>query len=102
LTNHPNFTYFHNKPKDILSRDWYDFFDDNHEESTYEVNKRAQEKTFGKNIETTIVSLDWAHEEDVMMVNTRNKSHANKGNSGIQKPLFPLFHPLKIQILRLL
>jgi hypothetical protein len=62
LTNHPNITYFHNKPKDIMSRDWYDFFDDNHEESTCEVNKRAQEKTFGKNIETTIVSLDWARE----------------------------------------
>jgi hypothetical protein len=89
LTNHQNITLFQNKPKDILSRDCYDFFDDNHEESTCEVNKIAQEKIFGKNIETTIVSLDWAREEDVMIVNTRNKSYANKGNSGNPKTTFP-------------
>jgi hypothetical protein len=33
---------------------------------------------FGKFIETTIAPLDWDPEEDVMLVDTRSKSYANK------------------------
>jgi hypothetical protein len=50
--------------------------------------KRAQERIFGKNTETTIVALDWALEEEVMLVNTRNKSYVNKGKGNIPKTTF--------------
>jgi hypothetical protein len=43
LRNQPTNTLFHNQPKAILSRAWCNLCDDNHEESTCEVKKRAQE-----------------------------------------------------------
>jgi hypothetical protein len=43
-----------------------------------------------KNIETTIVDLDWDPEEDVMLVNTRNKSYVNKEKGNISKTTFSL------------
>jgi len=36
----------------------------------------------------TIVALDWSPEEDVMLVNTRNKSYANKGKGNDFKTTF--------------
>jgi hypothetical protein len=48
------------QPKAILSRAWCNFCDDNHYESTCEVKKRAKERIFGKNVDTTIDDLDWA------------------------------------------
>jgi hypothetical protein len=38
--------------------------------------------------DTIIVALDWGPEEDVMMVDTRNKSYANKGKGGNPKTTF--------------
>jgi hypothetical protein len=67
------------QPKAIMSRSWCNFCEENHEESTCEVKKSARDKIFGKKPETTIVVLDWAEPEDVMIINTRNKSYAPKG-----------------------
>jgi hypothetical protein len=50
--------------------------------------KREQRENLWKKIDTTIVALDWAPEEDVMMVDTRNKSYANKGKGGPPKTTF--------------
>lgn len=43
LINHTTKNLFHNHPKAIIYRDWCMFCDENHEESTCEVKKRAQE-----------------------------------------------------------
>jgi hypothetical protein len=43
LRNQPTNPSLLNQPKAILSRAWCNLCDDNHEESTCEVNKRAQE-----------------------------------------------------------
>jgi hypothetical protein len=75
-------------PKAILSRDWCNFCEDNHDESTYEVKKNARERIFGKKVDTIIVALYWDLEEDVMMVDTRNKSYENKGKGGPSKTTF--------------
>ena len=40
---------------------------------------------FGKRVNTTIVALDWAPYEDVMLNNTQKKSYANKDKSGHTK-----------------
>jgi hypothetical protein len=55
------------------------FCEEHHEESTCEVKKSARDKIFGKRPKTTIVVLDFAEPEDVMIINTRNKSYASKG-----------------------
>jgi hypothetical protein len=73
-TNEKNF-----QPKATMSRSWCNFCEEKHEESTCEVKKRARDKIFGKNPETTIVVLDWTEPEDVMIINTRNKPYASKG-----------------------
>jgi hypothetical protein len=78
LRYQPSNSSFHNQLKAILSRDWCNLCDDNNEESTYEVKKRSCERNFGKKTETTIAVLDWDHEEDEMLINTRNKSYTNK------------------------
>ena len=62
-----------------MSHSWCNFCKENHEESTCEVKKTARDKIFGKRHETTIVVLDWEEPEDVMIINTRNKSYALKG-----------------------
>jgi hypothetical protein len=67
------------QPKAIMPRSWCNFCEEHHEESTCEVKKSARDKIFGKRLETTIVVLDWAELEDVMIINTRNKSYASKG-----------------------
>jgi hypothetical protein len=73
-TNENNF-----QPQAIMPHSWCNFCEENHEESTCEVKKSARDKIFGKNVETTIVILDWAKLEDVMIIKTRNKSYASKG-----------------------
>jgi hypothetical protein len=60
-------------------RSWCNVCEEHHEESTCEVKKNAIDKIFGKRPENTIVVLDFAEQEDVMIVNTRNKSYAPKG-----------------------
>jgi hypothetical protein len=72
-TNENNF-----QPKAIMSYSWCNFYEENHEESTCEVKKSARDKIFGKKPKTTIAVLDWAEPEDVMIINTRNKSYAPK------------------------
>jgi hypothetical protein len=67
------------QPKDIMPRSWCNFCEEHHEESTCEVKKSDKDKIFGKRPETTIVVLDFAEPEDVMIINTRNKSYAPKG-----------------------
>jgi hypothetical protein len=44
-----------------------------------EVKKSSIDNIFGKRPETTIVFLDFVEPEDVMIINTRNKSYAPKG-----------------------
>jgi hypothetical protein len=56
------------------------------EESTCEVKKSARDKIFGKIPETTIVVLDFVEPEDVMIINTRNKSYAPKGKYDPPRP----------------
>jgi hypothetical protein len=67
------------QPKAIMPCSWCNFCEEHHEESTCEVKKSARDKIFGKRPETTIVVLDFAELEDVMIINTRNKSYAPKG-----------------------
>jgi hypothetical protein len=64
------------QPKVIMSRSWCKFCKEHHAESTCEVKKNVRDKIFGKRHETTIVVLDFAEPEDVMIINTRNKSYA--------------------------
>jgi hypothetical protein len=75
--NNPNENKF--QPKDIIPRSWCNVCEENHEESTCEVKKSARDKIFGKRPETTIVVLYFTEPEDVMIINTRNKSYAPKG-----------------------
>jgi hypothetical protein len=67
------------QPKEIMPHSWCNFCEEHHEESTCEVKKSVRDKIFGKIPETTIVVLDFADPEDVMIINTRNKSYAPKG-----------------------
>jgi hypothetical protein len=62
-----------------MPRRWCNFCEEHHEESTCEINKSARDKIFGKIPQTTIVVLEFAEPEDVMIINTRNKSYALKG-----------------------
>jgi hypothetical protein len=58
---------------------WCNFCKEHHEESTCEVKKSSKDKIFGKIPETTIVVLDFAEPEDVMIIKTRNKLYSSKG-----------------------
>jgi hypothetical protein len=62
-----------------MPRSWCNFCKEHHEESTCQVKKSVRDKIFGKRPETTIVVLDFTDIEDVMIINTRNKSYAPKG-----------------------
>ena len=61
-----------------MPRSWCNFCEEHHEESTCEVKKSARDKIFGKRPETTIAFLDFTEPEDVMIINTRNKSYSPK------------------------
>jgi len=76
------------QPKAILSRTWCTFCEENHNENTCEIKKNAREGIFGKRINITMVALDWAQEEDVIMVETQNKSYQNKSKGGHPKTTF--------------
>jgi hypothetical protein len=73
----PNENNFH--PKAIMPRSWCNFCKEHHEEITCEVKKSVIDKIFGKRPETTIVFLDFLEPEDIMIINTRNKSYSSKG-----------------------
>jgi hypothetical protein len=70
-------------PKTIMARSWCNFYEENHKESTCEVKKNVRDKIFGKRPDTTIVVLDWVEPEDVMIINTKNKSYTAKGKNDI-------------------
>jgi hypothetical protein len=67
------------QPKAILPCSWCNFCEEHHEEIICEVKKSARDKIFGKRLETTIDVLDFVDPEDVMIINTRNKSYVLKG-----------------------
>jgi hypothetical protein len=69
----------HFHPKSILPQILCKFCEEHHEEATCEVRKSAIDKIFVKIKENTIVVLDFGELEDVMIINTRNKSYAPKG-----------------------
>jgi ribonuclease HI len=73
------------QPKAIMTRSWCNFCEENHDENTCEVKKNARDKIFGKRPDTTIVVLDWDEPEDVMVINTRNKSYTAKGKFDIPR-----------------
>jgi hypothetical protein len=50
--------------------------------------RKGHKRKYLEKIETTIVALDWDPEEDVMLVNTRNKTYVNKGKGGNPKTTF--------------
>jgi hypothetical protein len=67
------------QPKAILPWSWCNFCEEHHEETTCEVKKSVRDKIFGKILEDTIVVLDFAEPEDVIVINTRIKAYAPKG-----------------------
>jgi ribonuclease HI len=83
-----NFANNNFQPKSILPRAWCNFCEEHHEESTCEIKKNVRDRIFGKKPDTTIVVLDWAPQDDVMVVNTINKSYANKGKVDSSKTTF--------------
>jgi hypothetical protein len=93
------------QPKAILPRSWCNFCEEHHEETTCEVKKSARDKIFGKIPEATIVVLDFAEPEDVMVINTRNKAYAPKGKFDPPAVLLARAHPqplLRSRFLRFL
>jgi hypothetical protein len=76
-----------------LPRIWCNFCEEHHEEATSEVRKSARDKIFGKRTETTIIVLDFSKPEDVMIINTRNKSYAPKGKCDPPRNFLARFHP---------
>jgi hypothetical protein len=66
------------QPKAIFPQSWINFCEEHHEEPTCEVRKNVGDKIFVKIPGTTIAFLDFAEPEDVMIINTRNKSYAPK------------------------
>jgi len=50
--------------------------------------REHKSESLEKNNETTIVALYWAPEEDLMIVNTRNKSYVNKWKGANPKTTF--------------
>jgi hypothetical protein len=67
------------QPKAIMPRSWCNFCEEHHEENTCKIKKSVEDQIFGKIPKTTIVVLDFANPEDVMIINSRNKSYAAKG-----------------------
>jgi hypothetical protein len=88
------------QPKEIISRAWCNIFEENHDENTCEIRKNAREHIFGKIYDTMIVAYIGLIEEDVMMVDTRNKYYRNKNKGGPPKTIFLQVHPLIKLILK--
>jgi hypothetical protein len=66
------------QPKTIISHALCNFCEENHEESTSELTKNAQERDFVKRPNSIVATLDWVLEDDVMLADTRNRSYFNK------------------------
>ena len=66
------------QPKAIMSRSWCNFCEETHDESTCEVKNNAKDGIFDKRYDATIFVLDWAQPNDVMVVNTKNKSYPSQ------------------------
>jgi hypothetical protein len=61
-----------------MTHTWCNFWEENNDENTYEVEINFRDKIFGKRLDTMIIVLDLPEPEDVMVVNTRNKSYTAK------------------------
>jgi hypothetical protein len=85
-----------------MPHSWCNFCEEHHEESTCEVKKNARDKIFGKRPETTIVVLEFAEPEDVMIINTRNKSYAPKRNMILPALLLAQAHLHQLLLFRFL
>jgi hypothetical protein len=94
------------QPMALFPRSWCNFCEEHHEETTSEVNKSARYNIFVKILEDTIVVLDFSESEDVMVINTRNKAYAPKGNfdsprtSSTRAHPQPFLHPKFLKLLR--
>jgi hypothetical protein len=64
------------QPKVILPRSWCKFCKDHHEETTCEVRNSSKDKIFGKRPEAIIGVLYFVEPEDVMVINTRDKTYS--------------------------
>jgi hypothetical protein len=64
--------------KAVITHSWCNFCEENHDENTCEVKKNARDNIFGKRPDNTINVLDWVELEDVVLINTRNKSYTSK------------------------
>jgi hypothetical protein len=71
-----------------MSRAWCNFCEENHDEMTCEVKRNARDRIFGKKLDATIVVLDWAPQDDVMVINTRNKTYTNKSKVDSSRTTF--------------
>jgi hypothetical protein len=69
------------QPKAILPRSWCNVCEEHHEETTCELKKSVIDNIFGKRPKATITVLDFSEPEDVMVINTKNKSYSPKGKS---------------------
>jgi hypothetical protein len=66
------------QPKYFLPRSWCNFCEEHHKETTCEVKKSVRDKIFGKIPEATIVVLEFAEPDNIMVINTRNKAYTSK------------------------
>jgi len=85
------------QPKTILFCAWCNFCEENHEERTCELITYAREISFGKIVDSTIATLDWTLGNNIMMVDTRNRSYQNKTKGNLRKnhfiPNFDVLNP---------
>jgi hypothetical protein len=61
-----------------MTHTWCNFWEENNDENTCDFEINVRDNIFGKMIDTAIIVLDWVEPEDVMVVNTRNKSYTGK------------------------
>jgi hypothetical protein len=90
------------QPKAILPWSWCNFCKEHHEETTSEIKNSARDKIFGKIPEATIIVLDFSELEDVMVINTRNKSYAPRANLILPVVLLATAHPQPLFLSRFL
>jgi hypothetical protein len=88
--------------KAIMTHSWCNFCEENYDENTCEVKKNARDKISGKRPNITIVVLDWAELEDVMVINTRINITLSRENLIFPTLLLPQAHLIKVLIHKLL
>jgi hypothetical protein len=71
-----------------MSHAWCNFCEENHDETTCEVKRNARDGVFGKELDETIVVLDWVQRDDFMVINTRNNTYTNKSKAYSSRTTF--------------